>query len=76
MTPEELYLEAYQELVIAMQAAAKALAKRDTAKAKADAAWEFRVSERAKAVWATPMTWNPIRDALEKPPKWPKEKPE
>ena len=63
MTPEELYLEAYQELVIAMQAAAKALAKRDTAKAKADAAWEFRVSERAKAVWATPKEWK----ELEKP---------
>jgi len=49
MTPEELYLEAYQGLVIAMKDAAKPIARLNAARAKADAAWEFRVSEQERA---------------------------
>ena len=66
MTPEELYLEAYQELVIEMKAAAKPIARLNAARAKADAAWDFRVSERerAKAVWATPEEWEELENDM------------
>ena len=44
----------------------------------------FDVLAAARKVWDAAqekveepsLTWNPIRDALEKPPKWPKEKSE